>query len=169
MRQFASLPFQSAVPRSALKSSSTTANEDHMAARADVAWAIKVARPVDLDQASPARHRRSGDEEGQGHERAALQGVSPDLCDARSLTPSDVGFCSDRAHLEHYRGSTATPDNIDNIDNILYLSMPYLPPPDNNADNDHNAGLGMEMTISPSDLPLLSMLSLLPGSEEHGR
>jgi hypothetical protein len=42
-------------------------------------------------------------------------------------------------------------------------------PPDNNGDNDHSTGLGMEIAISPSDLPLLSMLSLLPGSEEHGR
>ena len=40
---------------------------------------------------------------------------------------------------------------------------------DNNADNDHKAGLSVEMVMSPSDLPLLSMLSLLPGSEGHER
>ena len=40
---------------------------------------------------------------------------------------------------------------------------------DNNADNDHKAELGREMAMSPSDLPLLSMLSLLPGSEGHER
>ena len=40
---------------------------------------------------------------------------------------------------------------------------------DNNADNDHQAGLSVEMIMSPSDLALLSMLSLLPGSEGQER
>jgi hypothetical protein len=37
--------------------------------------------------------------------------------------------------------------------------------PDNNADNDHNAGLGMEMAMSPSNLSIVILLSLLSGSE----
>jgi hypothetical protein len=59
----------------------------------------------------------------------------------------------------------ATPDNNDNSDNDAYCSRAYARGPDNNP-----AGLGMATVTAPVRIPpLLSLLSLLSGSEEHGR